>query len=88
MTEMSRIVQKPAEFIDSATENWSIKSEVIFKHATDVESLSNSKLCAFLRSLNESGKNINSIYICSIVFVRCKYCCSYDFAIHATRTSM
>lgn len=58
MTEISRILQRPAEFIDNATETWSIKSEAIFKHANDVEALSNSKLRVFLQSLDESGKNV------------------------------
>uniref|UniRef100_A0A1X7T8E4 Uncharacterized protein n=1 Tax=Amphimedon queenslandica TaxID=400682 RepID=A0A1X7T8E4_AMPQE len=58
---MSRILQRPAEFIDNATETWSIKSEAIFKHANDVEALSNSKLHVFLQSLDESDATIAAL---------------------------
>ena len=68
MHELCRILQKPRHFIDDAAVKWETKSEVLVKYASEVESVSNSKLRLLLCSLSETGRN-DCYLLCSIYFV-------------------
>ena len=75
MYELCRILQKPRQFIDDAAVKWETKSKILVKHASEVESVSNSKLRLLLNSLSETGTN-NIICYNSTLF-SCRYQSSF-----------
>uniref|UniRef100_A0A1X7UQ92 Uncharacterized protein n=1 Tax=Amphimedon queenslandica TaxID=400682 RepID=A0A1X7UQ92_AMPQE len=55
---LQNVFQKPHHFIDDAAVKWETKSEVLVKYASEVESVSNSKLRLLLCSLSETDENL------------------------------